>query len=266
MLPELIIFILFLIPLLIIWRLKSAKRKLKYDLYRNTNPALFNFVKNRFPEKCHDYLIQHDKYYTKLSRDLRKIYLERVLDFILTKRFETRKGLQLTEEMMFSIASAAIKVTFGLQEYLFPSFHTIIIYPDEFTSGIADKQVTGETHGKGVIVFSWRDLKYGASIPDDAINLGYHEFAHALFLEHLLSREENTFKNYYRKWVSYIKTHATLKEVKRKKIFHEYASTNEIEFFAVALENFFERPSYFKRSLPELYEMMTLILNQDPTY
>ena len=43
----------------------------------------------------------------------------------------------------------------------------------------------------------------------------------------------------------------------------KYAFANEEEFFAVATENFFERPSDFKLAQPELYQAMVNLFNQD---
>jgi MtfA peptidase len=40
---------------------------------------------------------------------------------------------------------------------------------------------------------------------------------------------------------------------------------NEHEFFAVAVENFFERPQEFKNAIPELYAILIKLLNQDPS-
>ena len=45
----------------------------------------------------------------------------------------------------------------------------------------------------------------------------------------------------------------------------KYALTNKEEFFAVAVENFFERPAAFKTALPELYSILAKLLKQDPT-
>jgi len=42
-----------------------------------------------------------------------------------------------------------------------------------------------------------------------------------------------------------------------------YAATNYQEFWAVCVENFFERPSTFKIQLPELYDAICKLLNQD---
>jgi Mlc titration factor MtfA (ptsG expression regulator) len=44
----------------------------------------------------------------------------------------------------------------------------------------------------------------------------------------------------------------------------DYAATNYHEFWAVAVEIFFESPDQFRDELPELYEAMATVLNQDP--
>jgi len=38
---------------------------------------------------------------------------------------------------------------------------------------------------------------------------------------------------------------------------------NEHEFFGVAVENFFERPQEFKNAIPDLYAILSKLLNQD---
>jgi Mlc titration factor MtfA (ptsG expression regulator) len=48
------------------------------------------------------------------------------------------------------------------------------------------------------------------------------------------------------------------------RLFREYASTNQKEFFAVAVEYYFERPLAFRAELPELYAVLCRMLHQDP--
>ena len=50
-----------------------------------------------------------------------------------------------------------------------------------------------------------------------------------------------------------------------KHFFRAYAGTNEYEFFAVALEYFFGKPLEFKIALPELYNVLARLINQNPT-
>ena len=49
-----------------------------------------------------------------------------------------------------------------------------------------------------------------------------------------------------------------------KNLLGDYAATNYHEFWAVAIELFFENSLQFKQELPELYEAMSRVLNQDP--
>jgi hypothetical protein len=43
-----------------------------------------------------------------------------------------------------------------------------------------------------------------------------------------------------------------------------YAATNYQEFWAVAIENFFEKPSDMKEQIQELYIALCKLLNQEP--
>ena len=263
--PEKYIFLLVIVVVLIYIIITSVDLdKAIIALISNKQlPIYFELLPRRLPFEYKQFLIKNDKFYRDLSPKLQRSYGSRLMKFIDSKEFKTRDGLQLTTEMLLVISSAAVKITFGLREYKLLLFHTIIIYADEFFSKVSQAQVKGETNAGGVIVFSWKDLKFGASISNDSLNLGYHEFAHALFLENLMNPYNNNFKKHYREWLVFITNHKKLKEVQEKQIFRDYAAVNEAEFFAVSLENFFEKPDNFKKELPRLYEYMTEILNQD---
>jgi Mlc titration factor MtfA (ptsG expression regulator) len=45
--------------------------------------------------------------------------------------------------------------------------------------------------------------------------------------------------------------------------FRDYAATNDHEFFAIAVENLFERPDEFRRSHPQLFQILVRLLNQE---
>jgi Mlc titration factor MtfA (ptsG expression regulator) len=46
--------------------------------------------------------------------------------------------------------------------------------------------------------------------------------------------------------------------------FRKYAFENIEEFFAVAVENFFERPKQFNDQLPHFYEVLSAMFGQNP--
>jgi Mlc titration factor MtfA (ptsG expression regulator) len=54
-------------------------------------------------------------------------------------------------------------------------------------------------------------------------------------------------------------------ESEENSIIREYASLNFEEFFAVCVENFFERPRALKRVFPDLFDDLKELLNQDTT-
>ena len=267
--PTLNYFILFFVSLFVIriiiffYRTVGLWPAIKAALAERPLPVYFELVPKKLPPDYENILIENDKYYRSLPPKLQRSYGSRVMKFIDGKDFVPREGLEVTREMIVMIASAAVKITFGLRYFRFSNFHSIIIYPGEFFSRASRHKLKGETNAAGVIAFSWDDIVYGNSIPNDSINLGYHEFAHALFIENLLNPADDIFKTNYREWLMYVKNNQILDRVRRKGIFRRYATVNEMEFFAVALENFFENPKHFKEELPVVYKHMCRILNQD---
>jgi len=91
-----------------------------------------------------------------------------------------------------------------------------------------------------------------------------HALAYVNFPEHEHEGEDEAFQ--YRWFKTFT---ATGREVFNRmqagemNLLGSYAATNYQEFWAVCVENFFERPSSFKIQLPELYDAICKLLNQD---
>lgn len=221
------------------------------------------FPKSISPQS-RSYLLQNFKYYKKLSPKKQKVFENRIIRFLMDKNIEGRKDLSITPEMKLLIAAIAVQLTFGLRIYKFPTFTTIVIYPDLFKSARSKTLVKGETHSGGYIALSWKYFLFGISDDKDNLNLGFHEFAHALFIERVNYSLDSFFNKYYDAWRKLLFTQAKMKEARIKHTFRDYSTHNEHEFFAVSVENFFENPEKYKQDLPELYRLMTKMLNQDP--
>lgn len=236
----------------------------KYWRDKNNPGFLHYLVPQRLSPSDERLLQKTFQFYNRLSPRKRKIYGSRIKKFILDKNFESRESFEITEEMKVLIAATAMRVTLGLKSYIFPTFHTILIYPEMFYSRFSKAVVKGETNMAGMIVFSWKDFEFGISDENDNLNLGYHEFGHALFVERFKQTMEYSFERNYENWDHIVFREKKLKEAALKGTFRKYATYNRHEFFAVAVENFFERPERFKSDLPKLYSTMTKLLNQDP--
>lgn len=115
------------------------------------------------------------------------------------------------------------------------------------------------------IALSWKDFAMGY-LKKDGRNLGLHEMAHALRLENRVKNQEYNFldKDALEQWEKC--AHLTMEEINKgqETFFRAYGGVNNEEFFAVAVENFFERPISFKEKHPLTYSTLCNLLRQDP--
>jgi len=212
-------------------------------------------------------LEHHFAYYRDLEETDQNKFIGRVAQFISLKSFIPRMFKVVTAEMKVLISAAAVQLTFGLSEVCLRHFRRIIIYPDAYYSTVTKQMHKGEVNPEaGAIVLSWKSFLSGYANPDDSYNLGLHEMAHALELENLIKNEEYAFFP-EEVWSDFQQEADVISRRIRSgqhEFFRTYAGTNEQEFFAVAVENFFERAESFRQGFPQLYSILVLLLNQDP--
>jgi Mlc titration factor MtfA (ptsG expression regulator) len=237
---------------------------LRPDPYQNT----ITISKEYIFQQGAQFLEGNFPFFQRLQSDRKKRFLIRVHHFILSKRFETRKvGFELTKEMVILISATAIQVMMGLPKVYLQNFHTILIYPDDYYSTINRQYHQGEVNPKlGILIISWRSFLLGIKNSKDGINLGLHEMAHALHLENTIRNNEFNFlsKGVLKVWDKTVRKRFQQKSKGTFSIFRDYAYTNHHEFFAVAIENFFERPKWLSEKDPAIFNLLTVLLNQHP--
>ena len=218
------------------------------------------FVKKQLRHLLH----KNSRYYNKISD--KKLFERRVWDFIRYNKFVPR-DLKVTLSLKSIIASHATQLALYLPEEAYDYYERIILYKDYYLSRVTNQYHKAEVNpGLKVIVFSVRAIYESVNRADDGINVMLHEFAHALWLEHKLMASE------YRIFMErpFVETDLLMEsELERSRqneehFFRKYAFANKAEFFAVSVENFFERPESFKDKLPELYQCLTRLFQQDP--
>ncbi|MTI23294.1 DgsA anti-repressor MtfA [Fulvivirga sp. RKSG066] len=226
-------------------------------------------VKSRQPlsAKHRSILNKYSAYYKLLSTADRALFERRVQRFMFAKRFISRGVGPITDEMRVLISASAIQLTFGLTEIYLSNFDKILVYPNSYYSHITKKYHLGEVNPRaGIIILSWKSFVDGYADPTDSLNVGIHEMAHAIHFENRILNEEYDFLD--------IELMELLKQITAREIWNirnldghflrDYAATNAYEFFAVSLEYFFEQPVQFKQEIPDLYELLVRLLNQDP--
>lgn len=217
------------------------------------------------PPQFVEILQRYFVHYRNLSEGDKRKFEQRVTTFIYNKQFIPRGGYDgVSNEMRVLIAASAIQLTFGLPHIYLRHFRKILIYPDNYYSNITKQYHKGEVNpAYGIIVLSWKNFIEGYLDTTNAINLGLHEMAHALRLENIIRNDEYQFFDpelleQFDGWAHKVCSNTEIQ------FFRSYACTTVHEFFSVAVENFFERPQEFKRVLPELYEILSKLLRQDP--
>ena len=201
--------------------------------------------------------------------------LKAVQLFVRETRFEGAGGFEITEEVELTIASQACYMLLDREEEPFPQTRRIIVYPETFVprrpAGIPDfdfveeldEATLGESWDHGTVVLSWPSVVAGARDPDDGWNVVFHEFAHQLDQgDGEAGGMPADLPGVLRKdWQALIddrlaEIRADLDEG-HEPYLDDYAATNEAEFFAVAVETFFEAPDHLSRWDPDLFGLLT---------
>ena len=210
-------------------------------------------------------MVNQFKFYKKLTPKHQRYFEDRVVSFINDKQFFGREGLIVTDEMKVLISATAVMLTFGFRDFYIGLIDRIFIYPDEFYSLTNENYHKGEFNPKlETLVLSWKDFKMGFESDTDKINLGIHEFAHAIHLNSIKERDVSStiFSDSFKELTELLANEERLrKSLIESQYFRDYAYTNQYEFVAVIIESFIESPSEFRSQFPEIYNKTKQMLN-----
>ena len=221
-------------------------------------------VKKKLSKRKKAFLVKNVSFYNSLN-DKHKSYFEhRLTKFVRTYEFIERENFELTPEKKVLIASSYIKLTFGMRKYLTATFDKILVYPKVFYSVVTKKYHKGEFNPAfKMIIFSWEDFLLGDVVMNDNLNLGIHEFTHALSFHGSKSKDVSAkiFYRVFEEITKFMNSKENIEKIKVSNYFREYALTNKLEFVAVIMEHFFETPQDLERRFPELYKKIEIMLN-----
>ncbi|TAJ13650.1 hypothetical protein DMA11_08030 [Marinilabiliaceae bacterium JC017] len=236
------------------------------NLFKKKDSEIPNvYIKPIEWKKAKTILTNSFNYFNQLSPSHQKEFIYRCLRFKKQIKWISPDHTTITTEMKTLISASAIQLTFGIPKVNFGPFKTIAIFKDAYYNKMTNAYHKGEVNNNGLIVLSWKYFQEGYAYPNDKLNLGLHELAHALDLALFLSQGR---KYYLRRLMEHFQNKAFQEYIRLKhkqpSFLREYGGTNMREFFSVAVEHFFEAPEEFRIALPELYNELCLLLNQDP--
>ena len=246
------------------------------DLFLADNP-----IEAVFEDHWITYLENNLPLYSKLPPELVLRLHEKIGQFVATTYFEGCGDLELTEEMILTVAGQACILPLNHSGPPYPNLKTVLLYPSTFRSIVRERDELGiiterevnrlgESWSNGTVILAWDSVEHGARNIHDGKNVTMHEFAHQLDQEdgntdgvpYLDSHEA------YRTWgqvlsdgYSQLVDHT---ERRKKTVLDKYGATNIAEYFAVATEAFFEKPRQMQRKRTEVYNELRDYYQLDP--
>jgi MtfA peptidase len=202
-------------------------------------------------------------YFNTLSPEFQKRFLKRCLHFISSKNIKGADGFEVNTNVKAIISASAVQLSLGLDTWDYDYFIDIIIHPHTFTNEFTQREHKGETNLGGYIKFSWLSFIQGYKNPNDNINLGIHEFTHALRFNGIRGNEEDYFMKYFfTRWLH--SAYSAFNDLKagRPSVFRKYGGANMNEFISVCVEHYFESPLQIKEQYPVLFYNTAILLNQ----
>lgn len=217
------------------------------------------------PQAQKTILEEQFSFYQRLNKKQQRFFEHRVYNFIEDKTFIGRQEQVIDDEVKVLISSTAIMLTFGFRDYYIGLIDKIFVYPEAYYSQLNKQLHQGEFNPQlEALVLSWTHFKHGYDIENDNLNLGVHEFSHAIHLNSIKERDVSSgiFTDSYKELMHLLSENETLRlELIQTRYFRDYAYTNQYEFVAVIIESFIESPDEIRTQFPMIYQKVKQMLN-----
>jgi hypothetical protein len=223
-------------------------------------------LREAFPERWRRSLEEGCDPYLRLPRDFRRRFETDVAIFLDEKRI-TGVEAEVTDELRLLVAASAVTLSLGWPEYEWSQLTEVLLYPQDFDRdyGFGEEVLAGQTHPWGTVILSIPSLEESFAAADDAYHVGFHEFAHLLDLEQtrFAGIPRGLSEDRAAEWVEVVEREMNRLR-KGRSVLDPYGADEPVEFFAVAVEAFFEAPQEVRARHARLYELLAAYFAQDP--
>jgi Mlc titration factor MtfA (ptsG expression regulator) len=240
--------------------------------------------KRPFPPEWESFVRTNVVHYSMLDGAERAELCSTMQVFLEEKHWEGCGGLDLSDEICVTIAAQACLLQLGLPHDYYRNVESILVYPStvvppEYHLGVFERAgspvdasgpILGQAFAQGPVILVWDAVLHGARHPEQGHNVVYHEFAHKLDMLDGAADGTPAFAdpNQFTEWVEVCSREFLrlrgLAEKGHKTFLDAYGAKNEAEFFAVATEEFFDRPLSLQQHAPDLYRILSSYYCQDP--
>jgi Mlc titration factor MtfA (ptsG expression regulator) len=221
----------------------------------------------------------------RLPPPLRARFDALVTTFATEKQYVGCNGLSVTEEMKVTIAAHACSLLLGRPNELYDGLRSILVYPTPFwvdeevqdEDGLVTRRrhvLSGQSWDSSRIVVSWEDVVETIENPDSGYNVIVHECAHyfdaegaAPIVPHgdAAGQVDGGLPGSWREALD-AEYERLADEVDDglDTFLDPYAAEDPAEFFAVACEEFIERPAELELAEPRVYALLRAFYGIDP--
>ena len=221
-----------------------------------------------FPAEAQAWLEAYVPLYAALGADGRARFERDVQIFLDEQTFEALDGVEDTDTLKLAVAAGAALILFGRPDWELPARRTFLFYPDRFDDDYHDSdyaQYDGMAHPQGPVILTAPAVLHDWQHPGSGHNVVLHELAHLFdfddsYAEGIPSLMDPSSADAWRQLVRREMRRARL----GRSLLRRYAATNPAELFAVAVENFFDRPERLQERHRHLFDALVAFFNLDP--
>ncbi len=212
-------------------------------------------------------LEEHFLYYKKLSPELKTRFRERVALFMLGNEFirpvraddseAQQLRNQVPEDLKAAVAAFATQVSFGKTAVMVSKFEHFILYPHPFPTPQYNNLHTSEIYEEdGVVLLAADPMMLGLNNPQLYFSIGLYEFCNIYKKIDPSVQELNLTEN---DWTLLNKISGMTKTT-----ISGVVGLYDLDDFGIVAHHFFTFPELFKTALPDLYQILSNIFQQDP--
>jgi len=228
----------------------------------------WNTARAPMPSEWRAWLQDHIPVYGQLDPDARDQF-ERDVRFAMDEyTFEGVDDVEVTDALRLSVAAGIALLLHGRPSWELPGRRSVLFYPDRFNDTYYDgwdAAYDGMVHEQGPILLSAPSVRQSWADPADADNVVLHELAHLFDFENegpdgvpslVASASAGSWQSLVRREMGRVQ--------RGDSMLRPYAAEAPSEFFAVAVEAFFEQPARMARRHEELFAALVAFFHLDP--
>jgi len=225
-------------------------------------------TRHTLPASWQAWLQNHVLLYTTLGPEERGRFEQDVQIFVEEYSFEGVEGVTVTDDLRLGVAAGAALLLHGRPNWELEGTTSILFYPGAFDDqyfGGDYADFDGMAHEQGPVLLSARAVRESWADPADGSNVVLHELAHLFDFKNEGADGIPSLMNPSSEaaWQDLVR-----REMRRiqegRSVLRDYGATAPSEFFAVAVEVFFEQPVAMEEQHPELFAALQSFFALDP--